>query len=175
MIPLPGALAFKLALAAGCAFLLVLLVSDRNRWKAKVSHYSSVIAAERNAHAATVAGYRAAAEQARREDVENLARVKSSQAAINERTEHDFTSRTAAARASYQRLRGIAEGSRADPGDGRAAPVPGLSAAAGRAAQGAGQDRFPQSDRLIATEQAIQLDELINWVRAQSKVDVEGR
>ncbi len=39
------------------------------------------------------------------------------------------------------------------------------------AAQAAGEDRLPQSDRLTATEQAIQLDELIKWVRAQAEVD----
>ena len=30
---------------------------------------------------------------------------------------------------------------------------------------------LPQSDRLIATEQAIQLDELIKWVKAQAVID----
>ena len=52
-----------------------------------------------------------------------------------------------------------------------AAPMPGLSAAAGSAAQAAGQDRLPPADALTATEQAIQLDELIKWVRAQAEVD----
>jgi hypothetical protein len=50
--------------------------------------------------------------------------------------------------------------------------VPRLSAAAGQSPQAAGQDGL--SDRLIATEQAIQLDELIKWVKAQSKVDRNG-
>ena len=53
----------------------------------------------------------------------------------------------------------------ADPGAGRSAPMPGLSAAAGGAAQAAGQDRLPPADALTATEQAIQLDELIKWVQ----------
>ena len=39
------------------------------------------------------------------------------------------------------------------------------------AAQAAGQDRLPQADALTATEQAIQLDELIKWVRKQAAVD----
>ena len=59
----------------------------------------------------------------------------------------------------------------ADPGARGSAPVPGLPAAARGAAQAAGQDRLPQSDALTATEQAIQLDELIKWVRAQAAVD----
>jgi hypothetical protein len=41
MIAAPGALvsatAMKVIVAAGCAFLLVLLINDRNRWKAKTS------------------------------------------------------------------------------------------------------------------------------------------
>lgn len=53
--------------------------------------------------------------------------------------------------------------------------MPGLSAAAGRTAQAAGEDRLPRSalgpgDALLATEQAIQLDALIGWVRAQSGI-----
>ena len=38
-------------------------------------------------------------------------------------------------------------------------------------AQATGADRLPVPDALTATEQAIQLDELIKWVRAQAKVD----
>jgi hypothetical protein len=34
-----------------------------------------------------------------------------------------------------------------------------------------GADRLSVSDALTATEQAIQLDELIKWIRAQAKVD----
>ena len=33
------------------------------------------------------------------------------------------------------------------------------------------QDRLPDADALTATEQAIQLDELIKWVEAQAAVD----
>ena len=54
--------------------------------------------------------------------------------------------------------------------------MPGLSAAAGGPAQASGEDRLPASAeeldwRLTATEQAIQLDELIKWIKAQAKVD----
>jgi hypothetical protein len=49
--------------------------------------------------------------------------------------------------------------------------VPGLPGSTGRAAQNPGEDRLPPSDRLTATEQAIQLDELIKWIRQQAKVD----
>ena len=49
--------------------------------------------------------------------------------------------------------------------------MPGLSAAAGQSHQAAGQDRLPEPDALIATEQAIQLDELVKWVKAQAAID----
>jgi hypothetical protein len=49
--------------------------------------------------------------------------------------------------------------------------MPGLSAGSGGPAQTAGQDGLSRSDALTATEQAIQLDELIKWVRAQAEVN----
>jgi hypothetical protein len=49
--------------------------------------------------------------------------------------------------------------------------VPDLPAAAGRPAQAAVQNGLPAADALTATEQAIQLDELIKWVRNQHDVD----
>jgi hypothetical protein len=52
--------------------------------------------------------------------------------------------------------------------------MPGLSAPPGGAAQPPGQDRLPSQDALTATEQAIQLDELIKWVRKQAAVDNNG-
>jgi hypothetical protein len=119
-----------------------------------------------------VANYRAAAEQARREDAETLARVKAEQAEINERTANDFETRVAAARAVAERLRQQADDAAADPRSGGGSPVPGFPRATGGVAEGAGEDGLPQSDRLIATEQAIQLDELIKWVKAQGQVKV---
>ena len=49
--------------------------------------------------------------------------------------------------------------------------MPGLSAAAESAPQAASDDRLPKSAALTATEQAIQLDELIAWVRKQAAVN----
>lgn len=170
MIAIPDRLAVKLAIVIAAALMIALLIHDRNRWKAKTSHYSALLAAERSAHSATVAGYRAAADRARREDAENLARVRASQAAINERTRDDFESRIAAARARFAELQRSTQAGAADSRIGGAAPVPGLSAAAERASQAAGEDGFSHSDQLIATEQAIQLDELIKWVKAQAEV-----
>jgi hypothetical protein len=49
--------------------------------------------------------------------------------------------------------------------------MPGLPAAPGGADRAAAQNELSLADRLTATEQAIQLDELIKWVKAQSAVD----
>lgn len=174
MIPIPRleltAASLKLMIGIACALLLALLIHDRNQWKAKASQHVERLAGEQAAHAATVANYRVAAEQARSADAANIARVKTEQAAINERTAYDFESRIAAARAAARRLRRTA-GAAADSRPRGSAPVPAIPNAAQGSAQAAGEDGFPRSDRLIATEQAIQLDELIIWVRAQANVD----
>ena len=173
MTPGLDRLALKLIIGLGCLALLVLLIQDRNRWKAKTAHYAEQLAGERAAHAATVNNYRAAADQARRADAANVARVEAEQAGINQRSKHDFESRIAAARAAGQRLRGD-QGAAADSSRGGAAPVPGLSAAPGRAAEGPGDHGLSVEERLTATEQAIQLDALIEWVVAQSRVRPQG-
>ena len=61
MIPGLDRLTLKLILGIACALALALLVHDRNRWKAKTTHYSEMLAAERGAHAATITNVRAAA------------------------------------------------------------------------------------------------------------------
>ena len=173
MIPLPSTLALKLVAGIGAALLLALLVHDRNRWKSTAELRHAQLVAEQQAHATTVANYRAAAAQARREDAENLARVSAQQSKINERTAHDFESRIAAARADAERLRRNAQAA-ADSGRGGGSPVPGLPATAGAAAEAAGDHQLSADQRLTATEQAIQLDELIKWVRSQAQVKPAG-
>lgn len=156
------------ALAAGA---LLWLVGSRDHWRDQARANAALYAGEKAAHAATVANYRAASEQARRDDAANIQRVKAEQARINERTANDYQSRIAAARADARRLRLEAGSARADSGGGRTAPVPGLPASPGGASGAAGEDRLPGSDALIATEQAIQLDELVKWVKTQAALD----
>lgn len=164
----------KLILGIVCALALALLVYDRNRWKATAAERQYRLEAERTAHAATIAQYRAAAERARAADRANVGRVKAEQAAINEGTADDYQNRLAAARAAADRLRVRAAASAGDSGAGRTASMSRVSAAAGGPAETAGKDRLPVDDSLIATQQAIQLDELIRWVRRQAAVDVNG-
>ena len=49
--------------------------------------------------------------------------------------------------------------------------MPGISATPAGLLKPPAKTDFLQSDALTATEQAIQLDELIKWVRAQAAVD----
>lgn len=182
---IPAAIHWQGALGlAGSALLGLLLVTQKaetRHWRKQSGQFEQLYRAEQTARAGTIANYRAAAAAARHADQVNAQRVAAEQRAINERTVHDFQARLAAARAAAfadaRRLRHEGQ-DRADPGSGRTAAVPGLPAAARAAAQAAGHDRLSHAAngpdwRLTATEQAIQLDELIKWVRRQHAVEAD--
>jgi len=164
-----------LAASLCLAILLVIQKGETRHWKKQSAGFEQLYRGEQAAFAGTAANYRAAAETARAADRANAERVLGEQRAINERISHDFEARLAAARLSAQRLREQAAGTPADPGARGSAPVPGMAAAPGGAAQAAGEDRLPPSDALTATEQAIQLDELIAWVKAQAAVQPDSK
>jgi hypothetical protein len=159
-----------LAAAIALAVLLVIQRGETHHWKAESGRFEQLYTQEQGALATTVANYRAAADSARAADQANVARVTAEQHSINERTSNDYEARLAAARTLAQRLRSQDASAAADPGGGGATPVPDVPASAGRSAQSAREDQLPRSDALTATEQAIQLDELIKWVKAQAAV-----
>jgi hypothetical protein len=168
-----------IAFAVALSVFLLIQRGETAHWKNQSGHFEQLYAEQQATLATTVADYRAAAEQARASDEANAQRVAAEQRSINERTSNDYEARLAAARQtaerlSAQRLRSEAAGAAANRRNGGGAPVPGLSATAGGSPQGAGEDRLPQSDRLTATEEAIQLDELIKWVRRQAEVKPNG-
>jgi nitrogen fixation-related uncharacterized protein len=154
------------------AIALVVQKLETHHWKKQSGQFEQLYHGEQTAHAVTVVNYRAAADQARAADKANADRVIAEQRQINERTSDDYEARIADARARAGRLSAELAKAAANPGGGGGTPVPGVPAAAGGADQAAGQDRLPPPDALIATEQAIQLDELIKWVRRQSSVNV---
>jgi hypothetical protein len=162
-----------IAASVALAILLVVQKSETRHWRKQSATFDQLYREEQSAFATTVVNYRAAADQARAADKANAERVADEQRIINERTAYDYQTRLAAARAAAQRLRVEAAAAAADPGARRGAPVPGLPPASRSVAQTASEDRLPQPDALTATEQAIQLDELIKWVRSQAKVDKE--
>ncbi|HEU4967351.1 hypothetical protein [Sphingomonas sp.] len=160
-----------LAVSIALGLLLIIQKGETRHWKKQSGQFEQLYHAGEAALAGTVANYRAAAEAARAADRANLARVAAEQRAINERTSNDFEARLAAARTLAQRLRGQAASPAADRGAAGAAAVSRLSASSGGAAQAAGEDRLSLAERELATEQAIQLDELIKWIRAQAGVE----
>jgi hypothetical protein len=159
-----------IAVTAALAILLVIQKAETGHWKKQSASFEQLYRQEESAFAATVASARAAADAARAADQANAGRVAAEQRAITERTSNDFEARLAVARARADELR-VQSQAGADPGDGRSTSMSGVPSAARGAGQSARQDRLPADDALIATEQAIQLDELIKWVRRQAKVD----
>jgi hypothetical protein len=112
-------------------------------------------------------------DQARASDAANKTRVETEQSTINQDRGSSYANRIADARArAAERVRNGTPA--ANPGSGRTAPVSGVPAPTRSPVAAAGQDGLSADDKLIATEQAIQLDELIKWVKAQAAVDVNG-
>jgi hypothetical protein len=164
-----GVVGIAVSLCLG--LLLVLEKGETRHWRKQSGQFEQLYRGEQAAFAGTVANYRAAAEAARAADKAAAERVAAEQRAISERTIDAFHHRLADARNRGERLRREAPAAAADPRGRGSSAVPSLSAAAGGPHQAAGQDGLSAGDRLTATEQAIQLDELIKWVKAQAKVD----
>jgi hypothetical protein len=158
-----------IAVSLALALLFVIQKGETRHWRKESGHLEQLYQGEQAALAGTVANYSAAANAARAADRANAQRVQAAQAKINEEKSDEFETRLAAARDAAQRLRHGAEAA-ADPSGRGAAPVPALPAAAGQPRQTTGEDGFSLAERLTATEQAIQLDELIKWVEAQGAV-----
>jgi hypothetical protein len=158
-----------IAVSLALAILLVVEKGETHHWRKQSGQFEQLYQGEQAALAGTVANYRAAADAARAADRAAAQRVAAEQTKISQEKSDEFEARLAAARAAAERLRIGAEAA-ADPRSRGAAPVPGLSTAAGQPHQGAGENGFSIADRLTATEQAIQLDELIKWVKAQAEV-----
>ena len=159
-----------LAAATILALLLIAAKIDARHFRKQSAQFEQLYRLEAKAHAETIASFKLATERARAADRANAERVEAAQSSISERITNDFESRLADARAHAERLRADTQAA-TDRGHGANAPLPGLPAAAAGAAQDPRKDRLPDADRLIATEQAIQLDELIKWVRAQAAVE----
>jgi hypothetical protein len=163
-----------IAISLALAVLLLVQKGETRHWRNESGRFEQLYAKEQSALAGTVANYRAAAAVARAADQANVERVSAEQRTINERIEHDYEARLATARAAAERLRVQSAAAPADRRAGRTAGVPGLANPSSRTDEAAGQNRLSRSDALVATEQAIQLDELIKWVRRQHDVEPSG-
>jgi hypothetical protein len=160
---------------AASVLLLILVfvkVGEVRHWRKQSAHFELLYLGEQSAGARTIANYRAATEAARAADQANAERVAAGQRLISERTSNDLEARLADARARALRLQLDSRPPAAAGGARRAAPLPAARTAPGAPRASAEEDGLSLADRLIATEQAIQLDELIKWVTAQETVAV---
>ncbi|MBA2466360.1 MAG: hypothetical protein H0V46_01990 [Sphingomonas sp.] len=177
---IPRILNLQGMLGVGAALLLSVLLlvkaGEVRHWRKQAAHFERLHLVEQSAAARTVANYRAAAETARSADKANAERVAADQRLISERTTNDFEARLVDARARALRLQLESRTAPAAGGAARAAPVPAARQAAGAARGAAEKDRLSLpadlslEERLMATEQAIQLDELFKWVNGQAGV-----
>ena len=145
--------------------------------------------AERTAHAKTKADYRDAQVEAERQETARIERVRTQQKEITDAIESDYLARVADLGARADRLRAQLRPRTdivgAPPGE-QSAP---LRDSAGRTDEAAGDSRLPagrgepvasqfgrtpeeQLERdIVATQQALQLDALIDWIRRQTAID----
>jgi len=143
----------------------------------KADGLAAELAEERASFAAFQAEVKARTEAARAADAAHAAAVEQAQDHISEETLHDLEARLGALRARYDALRLHAGTAAADSGGGGAAAMPGLPDAAGSADGAARKDRLPADgglaaeDALIASEQALRLKALQDWVQAQAEVE----
>lgn len=131
--------------------------------------------AERMAHQQTKLDYRAAQADAQRLEHDRLAAVSAHQKEISDAVAETYRARLADARARAEQLRNDAgQGGAPAGGASSGQPVPAAVPGTARAAEATGDRGLPVAAadwRLVATEQAIQLDELITLVERQSKVE----
>jgi hypothetical protein len=159
---------------------LVCLAVWGNGWKhvavnrtTQLNECKSGRAADRQAYTQTVQNYRTAQQRAEQEDRAKDERTKAQQAQINQERSNEYEARIADARARAGRLHKESTPPAPVGGTGGSS-VPSVSSAASGASQAA-CDRLSDGSladpQLCATEQGIQLDELIKWAKAQHSVD----
>jgi hypothetical protein len=166
----PAGIALSLVLVA----LLGLQVHKTHHQHASAVSWQQKYEGEHGAFLQTIINYSKAAEQARSDDAANQARVEREAAAVGHERQTSYEARIADARARAERVQQPHGTAGADQGGPGAAPVPGVPGPAGGPSGPAPEAGLPPSDALIATEQAIQLDELIKWVKGISGIDLTG-
>jgi hypothetical protein len=126
---------------------------------------------EQAAHALTIANVRAGAEKARADDAAHARRVERDQNHVSEEVSRDYQNELVDLRRRYLALRLRIGKAAADPGGGGAAAVPGLSGSSAGPDGAAGEDRLPAEDAFAASEIALRLKALQDWVTGQLGVE----
>lgn len=155
-----NALALKLVAGVAALLLLVVLVQDRNRWKAKAASLTVQIAADRKT-------YESAQREAAEKNRALVARIKAEQDRITDEVSDDYEKELADLRRTLAvRLRGqnpSSGGAPRSPGAGVPGQTPGGADEASRVC-------IPTGQYVRGAETELQLDRLIDWVERQSQV-----
>lgn len=172
---LPTTIPYKLiAGLVGAAVLIgtfIWLIESRDHYRDLSATNEQLYLGEQAAHKLTVTNYRIKAEEARKADADHKAKVEADQITVTERTTNEYEARIAAANAQYRRLQQSANAAAGHPSGAGTAPVSIVSGRTTGPDGAAAQGQLSAPDALTATEQAIQLDELIKWVGDQGKVN----
>lgn len=110
--------------------------------------------------------------QAQAQDLADARAVERQNSLISQEISNDYQERLAAARATAERLRRDLDAATAHQGRGGNAGVSRPADAPSRPSGAGAQDGFSLADRLIATEQAIQLDALIRFYKKTAPIAV---
>lgn len=146
--------------------------------RADLAASAKLVEATQIAHLGTITNFIDASAKAQADAKANALRVKAEQEEITDAKLATYRADLADLRARFGRLR--ARGAATDPRRADPAGLPAAGNAPGRTGQAPGEDRLPAAgvmgagltleDALIASEQALQLNALIDWVEAQSAV-----
>lgn len=156
------------------AFMLFSAKHEAAKWERRTHAAMAQVEEERAAHLQTITNFRTAAYEAAKADAENKRRVEREVKEADQRRVASYEKRIADARAAAERLRREARAIEADPGRGGTSPVPGVPDPPGRVGEAPCDCGLSDAERLIATEQAIQLDELISWLKEIAGIDFQG-
>ena len=166
-------LANAMKLLGGLSIVMLLYIGVLHFQKAGLKrHVASIemqLKAEKLSHENRKLTYERAAEKARADDAANQVRVERQQSHISQETSREYQTKLADLRRRFERLRsGEAPGDQGGSGSEAVPRFPDGTAGPSPASQ---EDRLPPEDALIASEQALQLQALINWVLGQQGVD----
>jgi hypothetical protein len=109
--------------------------------------------------------------QARAEDAAHAARVERDQDQVSMEVSDDYQRQVADLRRRYDALRMHTAAAAADRSGGTGTAVPEIPDAASDTDGPAREDGLPPDDALIASEQALRLQALQQWVRGQTEVE----
>lgn len=148
---------------------LLILAIGLQTWR--LSNAREALEDERTAHAQFRSDVEKASAEARRRNAEQVLRIERDQDTITQEVSRDYQDRIAELnrRIAALRLR-PSTGNQGSARNPEAGPVPESPGGADDPAQDSG---LSTEERIIATEQAIQLDALQQWIRRQQGVNRE--